>query len=122
MSKKKAVVISKDGVPYTLESLAERLRTTTNLEFLKRALLRLYGRQTDDEKNVGTTQYLNRVGFTAADAPYLTSIAEQLQRGRPLSEKQAAALRRILPKYKRQLLEIIKEHSRYHSNDLTLFS
>lgn len=105
MSKK--VVISKDGIPYTNASLKERLKTSQNTEFLKRALLHVYRLQTSDEQNVGHTTYLNGVGFNAVDSRLLSNLAKKVQSGKQLFSYEFDILRARLPKYSSQLLSII---------------
>jgi hypothetical protein len=73
-----------------------------------RALVRIYEHQTDDEQRVGETREHNGVGFTGADANILSSFAEQVQRGRQLSEKQMRIVFKRMPKYARQLERISK--------------
>ena len=70
---------------------------------VERALLYLYGRQTDDERSGGYTAHENGQGFSAVDAPFLTSLAEQVKNGRSLTLKQTEVARRILKRYRRQL-------------------
>ena len=67
------------------------------------ALLSLYHNQTSDEQVGHHTAYKNEIGFNAYDAPILTSIAEQYLKTEALSSGQINALKKLLPKYKRQL-------------------
>jgi len=75
-----------------------------------RAVLALYARQTEDEQRQGSTTHSNGRGFSAYDAEFMTSIAKALPRyNMNLTDKQLARCRKILPRYRRQLLEIAQE-------------
>jgi hypothetical protein len=71
-----------------------------------KGLQRIYERQTADEKASQTTNNLNSVGFSGADAEILSSFAEQTLKNRALSDKQMAILFKKMPKYARQLESI----------------
>lgn len=68
------------------------------------ALTTLHARQTTDEQRGGTTRHRNAQGFNATDAAFLTSLAERVAAGHPLSVRQVATARRALVKYAGQLL------------------
>jgi 3-dehydroquinate synthetase len=101
-----------------------------------RALLLIYSFQTDDEQDVKSTIHLNGVGFTGVHAPYLSSLAEQVQAwgldlnmpkeefknlykkiendkatGKSklgiLSPKQLASVKKLIPQYYMQVWESI---------------
>ena len=87
-----------------------------NNEFAVRCLLELYKCQTADEQAIGTTKENNNVGFTGSDAQILSSFAEQCRNPNPryrspLSPNQFKLLRKKLPKYHRQLNNLLKEES-----------
>jgi hypothetical protein len=78
----------------------------------ERAILKLYRRQTNVEKSVGHTMEHNSVGFSGVDSKIFSSFAEQILRGRSLTQNQLGVCRKIgkggcakLSKYWRQLLE-----------------
>ena len=72
-------------------------------EQVLRALIFLYNRQTEDEKAQGTTVHDNNMGFNAVDAPFLTSVAEQIVYGRrEVSVKQFDIVVRTIQKYQKQ--------------------
>lgn len=78
--------------------------------YVAECVLALYARQTEDERETADTVHANGRGFNFRDAPFLTSIAKALPRYRNhMTPRQLSALRRILPKYRRQLLEIATE-------------
>lgn len=70
---------------------------------LETALLTVYGFQTEDEKNAEVTSHSNGMGFNGRDAGFGSSLAKQILAGRWLSRVQLKALRRMLPRYWRQL-------------------
>ncbi len=71
-----------------------------------RGLVRIYEYQTAEEQATGDTREFNGVGFTGTDGVILSSFADQVNRGRTLSEKQLGILCRKMPKYARQLMNI----------------
>lgn len=73
---------------------------------LYKALLRLYERQTEDERTVRATNHQNGIGFNGIDAPILSSFAEFLKKTGFLTPKQKQICRRKIVKYNRQLVEI----------------
>lgn len=99
-----------------LQAIAQNDKAAVN------ALIKLYARQTADEQHARVTGHDNGVGFNGTDAPFLSSLAEQAiarraerKAGRipahwtDLSPRQISALRKALPKYGRQLLQIAEE-------------
>jgi len=88
--------------------LIEFIRTKlgTNEAWAKKALLKIYDRQTQDEKSSESTHYHNNIGFTGADAHILSSFAKQLLYKKFLSPKQMAIVLRKMPKYCRQIMSI----------------
>ena len=71
-----------------------------------RGLKVIYDNQTADEKRDATTKHYNNIGFTGADAEFLTSLAQQYERKGDLSEKQMNILYKKMPKYAGQLLKM----------------
>jgi hypothetical protein len=71
----------------------------------------LYARQTSEEQSTGTTSEDNHMGFNGVDAPFASSLVSQLEAGRFLSEKQMAALKKMLMKYAGQLLQIAEANT-----------
>ena len=70
-----------------------------------KALVTLFNRQTEDEKQNEHTRHFNNVGFNHNDAKILSSIAKQYIRLGTLSERQMQVLMRLVPKYAKQLIE-----------------
>ena len=82
-----------------------------NDKAVARAILALYKRQTTSEQSVGYTKEHNSVGFTAFDAPFLSSLAESLPKyHNNLTVRQLAKARPMMKKYWKQLLDIAEEN------------
>ena len=96
---------------WTKETIREKI--ASNDVMVERSLLKLYARQTADEKASQTTSHENGMGFNGTDAFILSSFAEWVTKGaakgipegKRLSEKQKEIARKKLPKYAGQLLE-----------------
>lgn len=74
-----------------------------------RGLVRIYERQTEDEKRNQETSYNNKVGFNGSDAPILTRIATYYLKHGYLSLKQIELVRKKMLKYSGQLANIANE-------------
>lgn len=66
-------------------------------------LVRIFENQTADEQTCEDTINNNGIGFTPADAYFLTSLAKQYISKRFLSSKQMTILFKKMPKYSAQL-------------------
>jgi hypothetical protein len=75
-------------------------------KMVQRSLVKLFEKQTEDEKMSEETKEHNGVGFNGVDSKFLTSLAKQVQQGRTLSEKQMTHARKKLVKYSGQLTKI----------------
>ena len=71
--------------------------------FVLNSLVALHKEQTEDERINRQTTHQNGVGFNSLDAPFLSSIADQLSRTHTVSEKQYAIVLELLPKYRTQI-------------------
>lgn len=93
---------------YTKKAKIEFLKSKMkdDKKWAVRGLIRVYQLQTSDEQQGHTVTYANGVGFTAFDADILSSFAEQVGKGRSLSDKQVSILKRLMPKYAGQLLTV----------------
>ena len=80
-----------------------------DVDFQCKYLLILYERQTLDEKVNEDTHHNNQQGFTIADAPVLTPIAENLRHGNAVTPTDRQQLTKRLPKYTNQLLPLVEE-------------
>ena len=73
-------------------------------------LINIYGYQTFEEQEIGSTKVENSVGFNAYDAPFLTSLSEQYKSKGWLSDKQINAVRKTIIKYKKQILNSLNQY------------
>ena len=83
-----------------------RFKLSTDEAWAKKALLKIYEFQTNEEQMRGNTLFYNGVGFNGADAEILSSLAEQFKRKGWLSPKQMAIVMRKMQKYTRQVIQI----------------
>lgn len=77
-----------------------------------RAILAIYSRQTEHEKNCDATHAENGIGFGAFDAEIMSSFAKQIQRGFTLTTKQMNIARPKIMRYHRQLAEIAEQREK----------
>jgi hypothetical protein len=75
-------------------------------KWIQNALLKIFEKQTDDEKLIEATTDHNGVGFTGVDAEILSSFAKQLKTKGYLSNKQMQLLSKKMPKYWNQIYKI----------------
>ena len=85
-----------------VEALKKQIANSDN-QALK-ALKTIYANQTYDEKRDQATEHNNGIGFSGKDAKILSSFAQQLEYKGSLSSKQMAIVKRIMPRYARQLI------------------
>lgn len=97
---RKAMFTSKKQMVDTL-----KLQLNTRIDRAINALMVLYSRQTEDEQTSKHTKHANRVGFSALDAEFLSSLALQYKTKGFLSNNQQNALLKLMPKYASQLIE-----------------
>lgn len=81
-----------------------------NDEWAKRALVVIYGFQEDSEKCNYSTTAKNGVGFTGADAEFLSKMAKTLLDKKYLSPKQLDVVKQRMVKYARQLESVSKKY------------
>lgn len=87
-----------------------QLKMETDNKWLYRGLMVIYQNQTADERNAGVTSHSNGIGFTGADASYLTAMALRLKNYGHLG-KQLANVRRAMVKYAGQLAKVANQKS-----------
>ena len=75
----------------------------TNATWAQRGLVRIFENQTADEQDMDATTDSNGIGFTGADAEFLSSLAKQFQDRGSLSAGQMGYLYKKMPKYAGQL-------------------
>ena len=83
---------------------------STNKAWATRALLKIFDKQTETEKEFEHTRDWNKVGFTGVDGEILASFAKQLQTRGFLSPKQMALVYKKMPKYWMQIIKISDQH------------
>lgn len=89
---------------WTKERIAHLLRTSDRA--VERAMVAIYDRQTQDEKQVSDTRHTNRRGFTAAHAKRGSYFARWVLGGRRLSGHHLDRARQIALHYTAQLAEV----------------
>lgn len=72
---------------------------------VERAVLAIYNRQTEDEKNSSTTTHRNGRGFSGAHAELGTYYAKWILSGRQLTGRHLCKARAMSKRYVAQLLE-----------------
>lgn len=90
------------------KTVAERVEfireaVAVDAKWAVRGMLRVFDNQTADEQAVEDTRHHNGIGFTGADANFLSSLSKQVKRGRTLSPKQMKYVFKKMPKYAAQL-------------------
>jgi hypothetical protein len=97
---------------YTISFIKDKLKN--DLSWIERALIVLWERQTEEEKQARFTSEPNGVGFNALDSEILSSFAEQLSKNPDyhLSERQFEVARKRLPKYAGQIQSLINSKSK----------
>lgn len=86
------------------ELIKQKLETDDR--WLIRGMLSIFEFQTYDEQNSEQTTRHNRVGFTPADAQYLSSCVKYYNRWGKLTDKQMVYVRKRMMKYAGQLTRI----------------
>jgi hypothetical protein len=90
-----------------IEYVREMLKT--NEAWMFRGLVAIYQKQTFDEQKSKVTAHSNGVGFTGSDAAWLSAMAEAYLAKRFFSDKMRAGVKKAMPKYARQLVNIAEE-------------
>lgn len=68
-----------------------------------KCLVIVYRNQTTDEQMSELTVHSNGIGFNKADSPFMSSIADRVLSGLPISKKQYEMVRQIIQKYSGQV-------------------
>jgi hypothetical protein len=79
---------------------------TVNDKAVARACVRLFERQTNDERNHEATIHGNGIGFNKVDAKFLSSVAQFYTQNGSITRTQVLVARKKIVKYARQLVEI----------------
>lgn len=94
----------------------------TDKDWARRALVRIYSCQTEEEQQAETNYVYNGVGFTGFDAEILSSFAKQLAEHNRLSRKQDKVLLKRMPKYWKQIYNMRTEEINRHMAENNLIS
>ena len=89
---------------YSKEYIKEKLRT--NRRWLEKGVVSIFNCQTNDEQVSRRTTHRNNMGFSAADAGYLSYVAKYLIDGGRLSGYHLENTRKKMLKYAGQLERI----------------
>ena len=82
-----------------------RYQLANNPAWAIRALVRIHAEnQTPSERAMGATVEDNGIGFSGADAEFLSSLAQSFARYGNLTAKQTTFVLRIMPRYSRQVI------------------
>jgi len=95
-----------NGVVWTVDSIRELL--LKNDAAVIKGMLRIFEYQTLTEQANETTIENNMVGFSGAHAEIMSSFAKNYQKFGFLSIKQMVVARKIMLRYSRQLIRIIR--------------
>jgi hypothetical protein len=93
-----------DNRVWTKEEVKHLLQISNKM--VQRSIVKIFEKQTEDEKRAETTSHHNGVGFNGVDAELLSSYAKQILAGRTLTEKQMHYARKKIVKYAGQLTKI----------------
>ena len=89
---------------WTKEEIKDLLERSNKM--VHRSIVKIFEKQTADEKRSEATNHSNGVGFNSVDAHLLSSFAKQILKGYTLSEKQMYHARKKIMKYSGQLAKI----------------
>jgi hypothetical protein len=104
---KKSEAIDKNGKVWTKTDVQNLL--ATNDTAVIKGMLRIYAKQTSDEKQVEETREFNGVGFNGLDGKIMSSFSTFYSKNKYLSPKQMKIARNKMKKYAGQLIKIIQE-------------
>lgn len=79
--------------------------------WLFRAILRINSFQTSEEIDSESTRDQNGRGWNSCDAPFMTSLARQIEERGSLSSGQTKVARKVIKKYVGQLLSYMESSS-----------
>lgn len=83
-----------------------RKQISTNKAWACRALMAIFERQTEDEKNSQETIHENGMGFTGNDANFMTAMAKSYLQYHNLTDKQMFYVYKKIGKYAGQIYKI----------------
>lgn len=80
--------------------------------WVEHSIKAIYKYQTESEQSAKCTEYLNGVGFSGVHAKFGSSLAEWLQKGNHLTERQFISARKMMQHYCKQLARIANDKQR----------
>lgn len=80
-----------------------------------RGIVAIYRFQTETEQAYDQTKMTNGVGFSAFDAPFMSSLAKAILAGTALSPRQLAIGRNKIKRYANQLAAIAEKREQEHA-------
>ena len=101
-----------------------KMKLKMDIEWAKKALLKIYDNQTQEEREKGMSIDENEIGFNRLHGPILTAIAKKLKRRQPLIPGEIEKIHFIMPKYAAQAIkfckrDLMEKHlARYYGRDL----
>lgn len=99
---------------WTKEQIIKLLRS--NSQAVLRAIVVLYNRQTDLEKEFKESNVVNGIGFNCKDSWYLSNLARQLIHFKKITKDDFWRARWRIQKYAQQLADIANENERRKEN------
>jgi len=105
----KTQALDKNGKVWGKPEIQALLHTSDQAVY--NALIRIYNRQTLDEKEVQQTRDWNTVGFTGVDGKIMSSFTESFKKYGKLTPNQMVYCRRKIKKYWRQLLDEMRNEN-----------
>lgn len=94
----------------TKEKLIHKIKTHRG--WAATALIAVWKRQTAEEQRIKSVIFSNGKGFNSCDVFILSKISEYCLSTHRLTDRQWAIVRRRLPKYWKQLLEIAEQNKK----------
>lgn len=91
------------------ERITEMIQKASSLELKLVWIPRIIEKQTQDELEAEETKHKNDVGLSGVDGRVVCSMFHQTQFGKDLTPRQIIALKRILPKYWKQYIGMMKQ-------------
>lgn len=100
--------------PLAKEAMANifKAKIISDLAWTERAVLAIYSRQTEDEKQNEVTLKNNSVGFNGPDSKVMSYYAKWLLKGNHLSGRHLETARKKIVKYVHQLVDIAVDRAK----------
>ena len=96
----------KNEVPMSKVKVFLKTKLSTDERWAKKALIEIFNKQTETEKETDSTCVYNEIGFSGVDANFMSSLSKQLIEKNYLTPKQMVFVFKKIPKYWKQIYEI----------------